>query len=90
MKLTVGDLREVKVQHPSERIIFELCPEHIPEKCNYAHAEVVAWSTDLDSGDRKPLQKIKPSSVKLALRHFLQGRIRVAHPKGWEDRLPLA
>ena len=53
---------------------YKLQPVHMPLRCNYAHGEVEVLK------DGQAQTKIKPVTVKLAIRRDLQPRIRVRIP----------
>jgi hypothetical protein len=63
---------------------YELRPVHKPERCNYAHSEVVVYKDGQRHGN------IKPTTMKLAIRRELESRIRVRLPaERAGERLPL-
>ena len=70
---------------PSGQVHYALSAEHDPMRCNYAHSLVVV----LKDGIR--LTKIKPTSVKLAMRRALQRHIQIRVPASRQgESLPLS
>ena len=53
---------------------YELTAEHKPGRCNYAHSEVVVFKNGME------LPKIKPITVRLAIRRDLEKRIKIQLP----------
>ena len=68
----------------TQLVTYTLRPTHVPKRCNFAHAEIVA----LKNG--QPQTKIKPPTVKLAIRRDLRKHIRVCLPvERAGEQLPL-
>jgi|GEM_PF-3567742 len=54
--------------------VYELRPCHKPARCNYSHGEVIVFR------DGEAQTKIKPVTVKLAIRRHLEARIKIRLP----------
>lgn len=83
------DLAGPWCNHKTGRI-FELYPEHVPERCNYPHSEVAMFESDREGAQRRAVCRIKPSSVKMSIREHLQPLVKIVRPldrKG--ETLPL-
>lgn len=54
--------------------VYRLAIQHEPRQCNHAHCSIIAFK-----GDEK-VEEIKPTSVKLKIRKWLEGKVLVELP----------
>lgn len=73
-RFTAGDVREGEWRHPQADITYRLDVFHRPEQCMYPHAEVVV------TANGEEVERVKPTTVKLRIREFLQERACRAIP----------
>jgi len=68
--------------HPDAltKISYGLKPLHEPQRCNYPHSEVVVHQFDAKDGSATPVTKIKPPTVKLKIREYLQNLVTIVLP----------
>ena len=66
---------QIRKHQPQTKRNYSLQPQHRPEQCNYAHAEIVAYCNGVEDPEN-----IKPSSMKKRLREQLVERYRFVLP----------
>lgn len=70
-----GDIFDDQSWSPDQSdIVFRLAVKHEPRQCNYAHCSIIAFKGE------ESVEEIKPPSVKLKIRKWLEGKVVVELP----------